>query len=265
MGQVFGRGLCWELLNEHPLTLRKFPELKAVGSCGSVAEKISYICLAFPLPLTLACGLWWKQDVRLNGFFIRGSIPLPLYSWRITLKHVEPHNSNKPVQWGLSNQIHCSSRPRVTYGAAAGHIFLFCLVIHFFLCVLKILVAVCIQLHCSGIPTTKPSFCPSSVEHTCSMRNRLNSRTFSMSLCFEEAAVDKNLFTPPPTPPPIPLSLMVHVVASILATFEFSSQKLTGQYTQGVGLLPLSMTKALDFVQWFQMLFQWERTVQLHP
>lgn len=101
MGRVFGRGLCWELMNEHPLKLRKFPKLKAVGSCGSVAEKISYICLAFPLPLTFACGLWWKQDVGLNGFFIWGSTPLPLYSWRITLKHLEPHDSSKPSK---SNQ-----------------------------------------------------------------------------------------------------------------------------------------------------------------
>lgn len=204
MGQVFGRGLCWELMNEHPLTLRKFPELKAVGSCGSVAEKISYICLAFPLPLTLACGLWWKQDVGLNGFFIQGSTPLPLYSWRITLKHLESHNCNKPVWWGLSNQIHCSFRPGVTYRAAAGHIFLFCFMIYFFLCVLKIFVAICIQLHCSCISTTKPSFCPSSVENTRSMRIDLTVLLFSVSLSFEGAAVGKNLFTPlPPLPPPL--------------------------------------------------------------
>lgn len=86
-----------------------------------------------------------------------------------------------------------------------------------------------------------------------------------MSLSFEGAAVDKNLFTPLPSHLSLSLCLMAHVVASILATFEFSSQKLTGQYTQGVGLLPLSMTKALDFVQRFQMLFEWERAVKLHP
>lgn len=163
-------------MNEHPLTLRKFPELKAVGSCGSVAEKISYICLAFPLPLTFACGLWWKQDVGLNGFFIRGSTPLPLYSWRITLSYmiaISLCNGVFPTKFTL----HLG--PGVTYKAAAGCGFLFCLMINFFLCVLKILVAIiCIQLHCSCIPTTKPFFCPSSVANSRSTRNRPKSYFF---------------------------------------------------------------------------------------
>lgn len=63
-------------MNEHPLRLRKSPELKAVGGYGSAADEVSCICLVFPLPLMFACGLWWKQDVGLNGFFIQGSAPL---------------------------------------------------------------------------------------------------------------------------------------------------------------------------------------------
>lgn len=74
-------------------------------------------------------------------------------------------------------------------------------------CVIRILAATGIQLHCSCTPATKPSFCPSSVENTCSVRRRPSSLTCSMSLSFEGAAVDKNLFTPHPPPPTYPFPL----------------------------------------------------------
>lgn len=48
------------IVNEHPLRLRKSPELNIVGGCGSVAEEVSCICLISPLPSVFAHAQWWK-------------------------------------------------------------------------------------------------------------------------------------------------------------------------------------------------------------
>lgn len=78
LSKYFGRRLSRELVA--PFRLRKSPELKAAGGCTSVAEEVLYICLVFPLPSMPACGLWWKQDIGLNGSLFWGHTPLSLFT-----------------------------------------------------------------------------------------------------------------------------------------------------------------------------------------
>lgn len=121
--------------------------------------------------------------------------------------------------------------------------------IYLFLCVRKVLIAICIQLHCSCIPTGKTSFHPPAVKIFVLWETDLTKSYFSMGLSFEGSGCgEKCLYGSPPflSPSLFPslslsrsFSLSLYwtflVVASILATFKFCSQQLTSRYAQAVG------------------------------